>query len=319
MRGATQCAKTLKKLLTTLRGEAGKVTLPATGDPITQLILGVLTRNVPESQARQALDQIRGGVVDYNELRVIPAFELTEMLGDFPDARTKADDILRALNRIFAQRHDVALDHVAEMPKKERQAYLEDVDGLDAYSRARVLLLGLELPAFPLDEAMWAYARHHEIVDAKCPLDEAEAFLERQIKDDEALECYALIKQAAWADFGNQVAAGAVERIESIPAERKTSHMLADLAPHPVESLEDVEDFVAAEPATDDAKSKRRTTARKTAKAPAATETKQAPAKKSAKKATKKSAKAAKSSGDGATAKKTTKAAKGRKKSAKSS
>lgn len=305
MRGATQCAKKLKSFFSSLRNKLGKLSPPPTSDPITQLVLGVLSRDVPESKARAALDTLRGLVVDYNELRVIPSFELAEMLGDYPDGRTKSEDILRALNTIFAQEHDVSLDKLADMSRKDAAAYLEAVDGLEAYSRARIRLLGLQQHAIPLDEAMWAAARKAAIIDAKCPLDEAQGFLERQISADDALEFVTLLHKHAWSEFGSAVRARKVEPIQSIPPERKTSHMLADLAPQPpADELAEFDDKAAGggksktKSKSADAESKAAAEKSTKPKSPAAKPA--AKAKKAAKKATK----------TAAAAKKTTKSAK---------
>lgn len=291
MRGATQCAKRLKQFVASLRSKQGKLSPPPTTDPITQVLLGVLSRDMPESRARAALDGLRNLVVDYNELRVIPVFELTEMLGDYAAARTKAEDISRALNDIFARQHDVSLDHLREMNKRDVQQYLAEIDGLDPYTCARVRLLGLEQHAIPLDEAMWAAARAEEIVDAKCGLDEAQSFLERQIASDDALEFIAALHKHAWDKFADAVEAGEGERIRSTPIEHKTSHMLQDLSPAaPVDDLDAFpEDAVAAPVAEDAAAPKRaRKTARKTSKPEAtkkaaATTTKRSKAAKSGK------------------------------------
>src|SRR5262245_7412057 len=102
MKGATQCARKVKQLFRNLRNKLGKVNRPHTADPITQRILGVLTRDAQEPKAREALDKLKSMVVDYNELRVIPPLEMAETIGDYPDVRTKCEDVSRALNRIFA-------------------------------------------------------------------------------------------------------------------------------------------------------------------------------------------------------------------------
>jgi hypothetical protein len=217
----------LKTLFSSLRSKLGKVPLPAAGDPVTQCILGILSRDVPESKAREALDRIHGLVVDYNELRVVPPIELAEMLGEYPDVRLKSEDISRALNKVFALHHSVTLDHLFGMPKKEVSAYLEDLDGLEDYTRARVRLLALQQHAVPLDEAMWAYARQHEIVDRRCPLGEAQAFLERQIAESDALEFYALLHRQAWSEMATAVRRREVARIISVPPDRTTRNMLA--------------------------------------------------------------------------------------------
>lgn len=226
MRGATECAKRLKLLLSSLRSQLGKVSPPSPGDAITQMLMGILTRNVPEPKAADALDRLRSVVVDYNELRVIPPYEMSEALGDYPDARTKCEDITRSLNSIFAREHQITLDHLRSMSKRDALAYLEATEGLDDYTIARVRQMGLEQHAIPLDEAMWAYAREQEIVNPRCTLKEAQQFLERQVPDAEGLEVTALLCQQAWSDFGTAVRKGAVDRILSVPPDRTSRNML---------------------------------------------------------------------------------------------
>ncbi|MEW6253676.1 MAG: hypothetical protein AB1716_23770, partial [Planctomycetota bacterium] len=227
MRGATECAKRVKSLFSSLRAKLGKVGHPPLADAVTQLVLGVLSRDVPEAKAAEGLERLRSMVVDYNELRVIPPLELAAVLGDFPDARLKCEDITRALNAIFAREHTTALDRLADLPRRDAADYLERIDGLDPYSRARIRLLGLRHHAIPLDEAMWALARRDHLVDPRCPLAEAQAFLERQISEDSALEFYVLLKRHAWSEFGQAVKRREVERILSVPPDRTARNMLA--------------------------------------------------------------------------------------------
>ena len=226
MRGATLCARRVKALFGSLRSKLGKVSLPGPGDPLTQCILGILSRDVPEPKAREALDRIRGMVVDFNELRVVPPIELAQMLGDYPDVRLKCEDISRALNKIFALHHNVTLDHLLGMPKKEVIIYLSGLDGLEDYTRARIRLLALQQHAVPLDEAMWAYARQQEIIDPRCQLGEAQPFLERQVSEGDALEFYVLLNRQAWAEMGTAVRKRQVARILSVPPDRTTRNML---------------------------------------------------------------------------------------------
>lgn len=226
MRGATQAARRLKRLFRSLRAKLGKVDPLPTGDPITQMILGIFSRDVPESKAREALGRLRAMVVDYNELRVIPPIETAEVVSDLPNARLKCEDLSRALNRIFMKEHQVSLDRLAHLPRKEVVAYLEGIDGLDPYSRARVRLLGLNQHAVPLDAAMWAYARQTGIVHPSCSLAEAQAFLERRIPEGEALEFVTLLEKQAWAEMGAAVRSGKVESISSVPPKRTTRNLL---------------------------------------------------------------------------------------------
>jgi hypothetical protein len=49
MKGATQCARRVKQVFKTLRGKLGKVNKPQVGDPVSQLILGIFSRDAQEA------------------------------------------------------------------------------------------------------------------------------------------------------------------------------------------------------------------------------------------------------------------------------
>lgn len=230
MKGATECAKKLKQLIRSLRASQGKAGRPATGDPVTQLILGIFSRNAPETKAQEALEALRAAVVDYNDLRVIDFLEMADLIGPYPDARRKCEDLSRALNSIFAIEHTVSLERLASMPKRDALVYLNGIDGLEAYTRARIRLQGFQQHAIPLDEAMWELVRREGAVDPKCTLDEAQSFLERQIPEKEALEFVGMLKKHAWSEMGAAVRKGDVQRILSVPPDRTSRNMLQMVA-----------------------------------------------------------------------------------------
>lgn len=246
MKGANQCARRVQQLFKSLRSKLGKPAPPPQGDAITQLVLGVLTRDAPEARAREALDRLRTAVVDYNELRVIPPHEISVHLGELPDARVKAEDISRALNRIFSVEHVVSLERVQQLPRKDMLAYLEAIDGLDPYTRARVRLLGFGLPAAPLDEAMFAYARQEEIIDAGATLAEAQHFLERTLAPEALPEFFSLLRKQAWSEMAAKVRKGEVARIHSVPPDRTSRNMLRQIVMANAGITESPPAFVAA-------------------------------------------------------------------------
>lgn len=239
MRGATQFARRLKQLFRSLRGKHGKVAHPPTGDPVSQLVLGVLTRDVAESRAREALEKLRAMVVDYNELRVVSPLELAETLSGYPDARVKTEDISRALNRIFAIEHTVSLDRLTDMSVKDSRTYLDRIDGLEAYTRARVRLFGLNQHAVPLDEAMLAFVRQENIVDPQATHEEIQSFLERQVDHAESLEFFSLLRKHAWSEMAAAIRKGKVEKLRSIPPDRTSRNMLQLITPASLSGAEE--------------------------------------------------------------------------------
>lgn len=257
MRGATQFARRIKQLFRTLRSKHGKAQRPAVGDPITQLVLGILTRDTAESKAREALDKLREAVVDYNELRVVSPLELAEAISGYPDGRSKTEDISRALNKIFAIEHIVSLDRLSEMSARDARTYLDRIDGLEPYTRARVRLLGMNQHAIPLDEAMLAFLRKHEIVDPAATHEEIQAFLERQIDADDALEFVVLLRKHAWVEMAADIKKGKVEKVRSVPPDRTSRNMLQLITPQSL-SGEDADEDAAQEPESQSGKKKKR-------------------------------------------------------------
>jgi endonuclease III len=246
MKGASQCAQRLKQLFRTLRSKHGKAPHRPPADPIAQLILGVFSRDQPEARAAEMLDRLRSAVVDYNELRVISPLELAAALPECPDKRLKCEDLSRALNKIFAIEHTVSLERAANMSRKDMLAYLLRIDGLEAYTRARIRLLGFGQHAIPLDSAMWAHARSLGIVDRRATHEDAQTFLERHIGDNDAYEFFRMFEKAAWAACGALVRKGQVEKIRSIPPDRTTRNMLQLVTAAAGQSAADDEDEPAA-------------------------------------------------------------------------
>lgn len=231
MRGATESAKKVKKAFAALKNSLGKIPRSTPTDPITQLLMGVFSRNLPETKAKEIVDQLRALVVDYNELRVIPVGEMAEAIENrTADLWRKCEDVSRALNVIFAVEHAVSLDRVKGLPRKDAKAYLDRIPGLEPYTRGRIRLLGFEWHAIPLDEAMWAWCVREELVDPKATLEEAQAFLERQVDEADAPDFVALVRKQAWSDCAAQVRKGQAPRIESTAPDRKSTNMLQAIA-----------------------------------------------------------------------------------------
>ena len=226
MKGASQCAQRFKQLMRKLQKSLGNVSPPAASDPITHALLGILSRDAPEQKARDALERLCASIVDYNEMRVIPPLEMTGALGNFPGARLKCEDISRALNKIFAMHHTVTLENAAPLDRKSLLALLEQIDGLDPYSRARMRLFGFQKHAFPLDSAMLTYARQTQIIDGQCTHDDAQNFLERQTNEGDAPAYFALLRKHAWSELTTAIRRGDIEAISSVPPDRTTRNML---------------------------------------------------------------------------------------------
>lgn len=203
---ASDPSKKLHSLLKRLRAEHADATLlaqsnpPLAIDPLThELIYSFLLWEASTAQARPAADRLLRAVVDLNELRVCLPQEIADHLGErYPLALERAMRLRGSLLEIYRQRHAVCLDHLPAMGKREARSFLASLDGMPGFVAARVAVVALDAHAVPLDDRLRALLAGHDAIDPSLSLDDASAWLERQIRAQDARETAALFQ--AWSD-----------------------------------------------------------------------------------------------------------------------
>ena len=187
MKHGSEYAKRVKRLYNRLRRDSNKSPRVNQTDPLEQLILGILARDVSESKAQAVYARLMGSVVDLNDLRVTPWIEVAEMLSDdLPDAENRARTLVGVLNAIYDRCASVTLSFLRGKPVREARDYLRSLPGIDEYTAARVVLLGLGGHAIPIDETTLQVFRQEELVGPEATLPEVQSFLERHIRATDA-------------------------------------------------------------------------------------------------------------------------------------
>ncbi len=151
-----------------------------------------------ESMAEAAMRRLLDGVVDCNEIRIFLPYELSEIIGtDYPRSMERAIRIHSALNALFDREHDVCVECLREMNKRNARAYLLSLEGVPPFVASRVMLLGLGGHAFPVDERLVKLLAREGIVTKSSTVEAATNRLERFIRSGEATQAYLAIE--AWA------------------------------------------------------------------------------------------------------------------------
>lgn len=196
MKGGTAYARQLKRFHQRLLRQFGKVEETIDPSPVEQLILAILARNTSDARARTAFQRMREVVVDYNDLRVTPAIELAETIGnEVPDALAKAQAITDALNRIYDKRNTVDLSHLKSESIRDARARVAALPGCDDFVAAWVVLRSLGGHAIPVDDATMRILNDEGLVDGRATIDEVRAFLERNIMAADALVFTTLMRR----------------------------------------------------------------------------------------------------------------------------
>lgn len=198
MKNAAECARRLKRLFSTLRRAGLKTTVAPCDDPLEQVVRGLLSQRASESKAIAAWDRLQVAAVDLNDMRVTPLAELVGTIGaGYPGARPAAEALSRLLNSLFNKQHSLDLSFLNSASRKNAEAFLNGLDGVDPHARALVIMNRLGDHAIPLDDLMLEYLRKGAYVAADAGHDDVQAFLERQVKAKDGPAFYASFKRYA--------------------------------------------------------------------------------------------------------------------------
>jgi len=189
MRNAAVYHKKIAKLLSGIPRERSGAPREAP-DPVRVLIRSVLEADATRKQAEQALAALEEEFVDFNEMRVAPPKEIAERLGkDFPRQREKAEMLVSSLGRIFNRSHQISMEYMAGMTRRDLRRHLREI-GLDAYSAAAVVLRGFGGHAIPVDRTLVECLEMQGCVRPGSDVGEVQGFLERVIALKDAVAAH---------------------------------------------------------------------------------------------------------------------------------
>lgn len=182
MKRGSEYAKRVKQLFQQMTKKLGKPDLPEPTDPIEQLIIGILAENTSEAKAAATFKRVCETMVDLNELRVTPAPELADLIGNgVPQAAEKAERIVRVLNEIRQRQDTLDLSFLKQRGRREAREYLESLEGVGRAPAASVVVHSLGGHAIPVDYLTVYVLRKESVVNDEATLPEVQSFLERHV------------------------------------------------------------------------------------------------------------------------------------------
>src|SRR5688500_3427311 len=197
MKNATKHAETLKSLFKSLLKEGKPQPLHKT-DPLKALVRGAMMFDVSDNRAEEAMKLVEREFVNLNELRVATDLEIQELLGTrYPNIEKRVEMITGSLNRIFEKEHTLSLDRLKTISKRDARQFLRDLPNMHPFVEAYVMLVGFEAPAVPVDDEILNYLKEEGVLEDNASLEEAQRFLEHNIKAEDCWEFFAVARRAA--------------------------------------------------------------------------------------------------------------------------
>lgn len=166
-------------------------------DPLKALVRGAMSFDVSDAKAEEAMRHIDKEFVDLNELRVATDLEIQELLGTrYPAIEKRVAMITQSLNNIFEREHTLSLDRLKTISRRDARQFLRELPEIHPFVEAYVMLFAFDGHAVPIDEMMAAYLRDLKILEEGATIDDAQRFIEHQLKAEECYEFYSLLRKA---------------------------------------------------------------------------------------------------------------------------
>ena len=184
-------------------------------DPISELILTMLTASTADTNAEIAFEALRhaypgagpvqahnpgvgwggdglpdGIAPDWAAVEFAPIPELTDVIRPGGLANQKAPRLQAALRRIREERGDYSLDFLGEMPAIEARDWLDQIDGVGKKTASVLLLFSFGQPLLPIDRHVERVMRRVGLLPPKATLDEGHDLVLGLFEPDEMYEAH---------------------------------------------------------------------------------------------------------------------------------
>ncbi len=170
----------IRKLLKQMPKSA-KVAKSQETDTVREMLLSILEANSTRRKASQALVVIEQECVDFNDLRVAPIKDITDVVGnEYPGIHDKVEMIKEVLGNIFARTSNISLEFPECKSRRELQRMLTEL-GLDEYATALMLLKVFGLHAVPVDLDLAETLIMDDMVHKESNISSIQTFLEHLV------------------------------------------------------------------------------------------------------------------------------------------
>src|SRR5512143_2070187 len=150
-------------------------------DPLDELINTILSQNTNDLNRDRAYRALRSTFPTWAAVRDAPTQQVVEAIKPAGLANQKGPRIQKVLERITAERGELNINFLADLPVPEAKAWLTSLDGVGPKTASIVLLFALGKPAFPVDTHIHRVTGRLGLIPPKTSADKAHGLLEELV------------------------------------------------------------------------------------------------------------------------------------------
>ena len=167
----------------------GQVTWRSHGDPLSALVVTMLSQHTSDRNCERAFDDLRRRFPHWDDVRQAPVGEIADAIRTGGLADSKAPRIRRVLEQIYEEHGRTDLEFLRVLPTPDAKAYLNGFHGVGPKTTACVLMFSLGRPVLPVDTHVFRVshrlgliakrigeAKAHEALEAQLPPERVYSF-----------------------------------------------------------------------------------------------------------------------------------------------
>jgi endonuclease-3 len=163
--------------LSRLRARFGPLRWRPHGDPLTELVLTILSQHTNDTNSGRAFASMQRRYPTWDEVLAAEPEALAESIRQGGLANQKAPRIQQVLARVLKDCGDWNLNHLGHAPLDEAKTWLRSLPGVGPKTAACVLMFALGRPALPVDTHVFRVARRLGLIGDKVTADQAHVVL----------------------------------------------------------------------------------------------------------------------------------------------
>ena len=166
-----------------LQHHYGKPTLKEHRDPLSELVVTILSQNTSDVNSGRAYRSLRQHFPSWEDVRSAQTEDVAAAIRMGGLANIKAPRIQAILRQLVDERGNLDLGFLDAMPAVEARRYLTSLPGVGPKTAACVLLFSLHKPALPVDTHVHRVARRLGLIPSKGTPKKACALLEELLPE----------------------------------------------------------------------------------------------------------------------------------------
>ena len=146
--------------------------------PVDELVSTILSQSTSDINRDKGFYALKERYSNWESVMTAPEAEIIETIRPAGLANQKGPRIQAALRYVEAERGEVSLDFLADLPLDEAKTWLTNIKGVGPKTAAIILLFAFGRPAFPVDTHVHRITGRLGLIGPKVTADKAHPILE---------------------------------------------------------------------------------------------------------------------------------------------